>query len=215
MIPYSRIIEFSATGGVLTGIALEGPARGTLERLIITQVSGVAVAAAFSLYDRRGAIANLNDINVTASGTVTSVVTASGKAQVTFGAAHAMVPGALFDIKGSDVADYNVRHTVVTVVSPTVVVTDINYTSNGTGGYWQTAPLTRSYNPASHLVHEGNVTSGVSSKEYALRKVYHNSDVRHQHQQAPNTALWLAITPAGTGSKLWQAAYTLVSNAPI
>ena len=196
---YSRIVTVDGTAATAQCVELPTPPRGTLDRIIVTQTSGVAGAGDIAIYNRKGACSTANDINVNESGEVTVVVTSGGSAAVETDADHNLKVGNTFEIKGCDIAAYNVTHTVVEVVSATVVVTDIAYTSDGTGGLWQTLPFIPTNSPASHLVYEGSLSSG-SLQAFDIDRGYENRDNQSETMRSRNSALWAEFTPATTAT---------------
>ena len=121
---YSRIVEFSGTASTKTCVELPACPRGMLEKLVITQLTGTSAGGDFNVYDRKGACANANDLNVSLSGGVTSVANSSGQARITTDADHGLKVGDTIEVKGNTVSAYNVTHTVTVVVSATEVDTD-------------------------------------------------------------------------------------------
>ena len=196
---YSRIVEFSATTPTKTCVELPACPRGMLERLVITQLTGTSAGGDFKVYDRKGACANANDLNVSLSGGVTSVADSSGQARITTDADHGLKVGDTIEVKGNTVSAYNVTHTVTVVVSATEVDTDIAYTSGGTGGLWQTSPYLETRNPASHVVFNGTVASG-SFADYNIDRGYENRDNQSETMRARYQALWLEFEPDQTGT---------------
>lgn len=195
---YTRVVKFTGTAGQPQCVELPVPPRGVLERLIITQLNGTPGAGTVSIFDRKGACQGETDLNVDESGEVTGVTSSGGSAAVEFAADHNLQVGDTFEIKECDVAAYNVTHTVVEVTSSTVVVTDISYTSDGTGGVWQTSPFLPTNNPASHLLYEGNLASG-ELKAFDVDQSYENRDNQSETMRTRYQALWLEITPAQSG----------------
>ena len=207
---YSRIVEFSGTASTKTCVELPACPRGLLEKLVITQLTGTAAGGDFNVYDRKGACANANDLNVSLSGGVTSVGNSSGQAQITTDAAHGLKVGDTIEVKGNTVSAYNVTHTVTVVVSETEVDTDIAYTSGGTGGLWQTSPYMPTRNPASHVVFSGTVSSG-SFANHNIDRGYENRDNQSETMRARYQALWLEYEPDQTGT--FEVAITTESDA--
>lgn len=208
--PYSRSISFSTESGDPVGIRVPVPFRGTLTRLVLQRTSSTGVAASFKLYDRRGACANLVDLNVANSGTVTSVGNSSGQASVTFGSAHGLWSGDRFEIKGSSVAAYNRLHVVQTVGSPTVVVTDVAYTSAGSGGLWQTEPAVPTVHPAMHLILSDSIASDATVKDLLnLNVEYENRDNYNPVTRLASDSLWLEFDPGAADAATWELAFTV------
>lgn len=205
---YSRTVPFSATGGVSVCVELPLPMQGALSRLIITQRSGVAVTAAFTLYDRKGACSVATDLNVTGSGTVVDVATSGGFAAITTSATHSLKIGNTLEVKGSSVAAYNVTHTVTSVPSTTQVVTDIAFTAAGAGGYWQTSPYNPTMSPVTHMVLTDTKLDSADYISLVLDRPYENRDNQSITLRSRYAALWLSFLPAGTGAKTWEVAYT-------
>ena len=196
---YSRVTPFAGVTATPICVELPLPPRGTLDRIILTQLDGTPGAGTVNIYNRKGACVEEADLNVDESGVVTTVVTGSGDAQVAFTADHNLKVGLTFEIKGCDVAAYNVTHTVVTVVNATTVITDIAYTSDGTDGFWQTTPFNVTNNPASHLVYSGTIAAG-SLQAFDIDRGYENSDNQSETMRARYQALWAEVTPAETGN---------------
>lgn len=210
---YSQTVPFSAVGGVTACIELPMPTRGALSRLIITQRSGVAVTAAFTLYDRKGACSVATDLNVAGSGTVVAVVTSGGFAAITTSASHGLKVGDTIEVKGSLVAAYNVTHTVTSVPSTTQVVTNIAFTSTaGAGGYWQTSPFNPTMSPVTYMVLTDTKTDTADYISLVLDRPYENRDNQSITLRSRYAALWLSFLPAGTGAKTWEVAYTSKVN---
>lgn len=213
MTSHSQVIEFSAVGGVESCIMLPVPPRGSLERLIIKQKSGTAVASSFSVLNRRGASPIMNDMEVRVSGTVSTVVTEGGMAAVTMAAAHGLLVGETFEIKGCNVGGYNTTFTVTDILSDVKVVTNVAYISNGAGGLWQISPFIPTYDPAMHVVYSNTTVSGVVFQQFSLKLPYANEDNQNVHIRTRRSALWLSITPGGTGAKTWQLALTAIADS--
>lgn len=70
------------------------------------------------------------------NGSVTSVGNSGGFAAITTTTPHSLAVGARITVAGNSVGGYNTTHEVTSVTSTTVVVTDIAYSSAGTGGTW-------------------------------------------------------------------------------
>ena len=196
---YSRIVPFVGEAGTPVCVELPVPPRGTLDRLIITQISGTPGTGDAIIYDRKGACAGETDLNVDESGIVDSVTTAAGNASVEFTEAHNLKVGDTFEIKECDVADYNVTHTVTAVTSDVIVVTDVSYTSDGSGGVWQTSPFLPTTNPDSHIIYEGTLSSG-SMKAHDIDRSYENRDNQSETLRTRYQALWLELTPENSGN---------------
>lgn len=209
---YSRIVEFEGTASTPVCVELPTVPRGLLRRFVIKQASGTSASGAFTLYDRKGACVKATDLNVTESGTVTSVANSSGSAQITFAAATNLKVGDVIEIKGNSVSAYNVQHTIVSKTSATVFVSDVSYTSNGSGGLWQTTPFMPTYDPAMHAVYGNSVTSGAFSA-YDLYISFENRDNQSPTMRTRYQALWLEFTPSQNGT--FQAAITTESDAAV
>jgi hypothetical protein len=206
---YSRTVQFSAAGGSTVCVELPMPPRGTIDRIIITQTSGTAVNAPFKIYDRKGASSVANDINVTNSGSITSITTSSGSCLVETALDHGLIPGDTFEIKGATVTAYNTTHTVVSVTSDTEVVTDISYSSDeGAGALWQTTPFIPTVAPVTHLVVSDTKESTGDYTSFGLARPYENRDNQSPVLRSRYWALWLEITPASSGAKTWEIGYT-------
>lgn len=206
---YSKTVPFSAAGGATVCVELPMPMQGSLSRLIITQRSGVAVTAAFTLYDRKGACSVATDLNVTGAGTVVGVATSGGFASITTSAVHSLQIGNTIEVKGSSVAAYNVTHTVTSVPSTTQVVTDIAFTTAaGAGGYWQTSPYNPTMSPVTYMVLTDTKLDSADYISLVLDRPYENRDNQSVTLRSRYAALWLSFLPAGTGAKTWEVAYT-------
>lgn len=206
---YSRTVQFSAAGGSTVCVELPLPPRGTLDRIVITQTSGTAVDAPFKIYDRKGASTVANDLNVDNSGSIVSITTSSGSCLVETSAEHNLIPGDTFEIKGSSVTAYNTTHTVVSVTSDTEIVTDISYSSDeGSGALWQTSPFIPTVAPVTHLVVTATKSGASDYTSFGLARPYENRDNQTEVLRARYWALWLEITPAGSGAKTFEIGYT-------
>jgi len=180
-------------------VELPLPPRGTLDRIILTQLDGTPGAGTVNIYNRKGACSTANDLNVAESGSVVTVDNEGGMARVMFDADHNLTVGATFEVKGCSTAAYNVTHTVTTVMSSILVVTDVAYTAGGAGGLWQTPPFNATNNPASHLVYSGTIAAG-SLQAFDIDRGYENSDNQSKTMRARYQALWAEVTPAETGN---------------
>lgn len=69
---------------------------------------------------------------------VSTIGNSGGKCAITFSGVHGLSVGATFTISGNSVSGYNspTVHQVTSVTSTVAVVTNVNYTSTGTGGSW-------------------------------------------------------------------------------
>jgi hypothetical protein len=196
---YARVVAINGVSGEPLCVELPTPPRGTLERLIVTQTSGAGGASTISVYNRKGACSVAVDLNVDESGEVTDVTESSGQAAVQTSAAHNLKVGDTIEIKGCDVAAYNVTHTVTAVTSDTIVVTDISYTSDGTGGLWQTSPFMPTNNPNSHLIYTGALVSG-SLQAFDIGRGFENRDNQSETKRCRHAGLWAEFTPDVTAS---------------
>tara|TARA_R110000751_G_scaffold83600_1_gene167703 strand:- start:2756 stop:3397 length:642 start_codon:yes stop_codon:yes gene_type:complete len=196
---YSRIVTVNGTAATAQCVELPTPPRGTLDRIVVTQTSGVAGVGDITIYNRKGACSVANDIHVAESGTISTVADNGGVALVTTAADHNLIAGNTFEVKGCSQAAYNVTHTVTAVVSPTVVVTDVTFTVGGTGGLWQTSPYIPTSNPASHLIYSGSLAAG-SLQAFDIDRGYENRDNESETMRSRNTALWAEFTPATTAT---------------
>ena len=213
---YSRTVRFDATAGEPVVVELPAPPRGELCRFILQQVSSVVTAAAFAVYDRKGACSIATDREVYASGVIDTVTGDDGKAVVTFTAPHTLKVGDEFEVKGCSVSNYNTKFKVTKVLGDSVVKTDVDYTSDGAAGYWQTLPFMPTYKPVTHLVFEEDVTSGGIIKEYDLGRCYENRDNQSPTLRCRHSALWLELSPAaggeGDNSQVWEVSYTVEAD---
>ena len=195
---YSRTVAFTGVAATPICVELPLPPRGILERLIVTQVSGTPGGGTLSVYNRKGACVGEVDLNVDESGSVTASAGSPGNVLIFFAADHNLKVGDSFEVKGHTEASVNVTHEVVTVVSSTVVVTDIAFVGVGTGGVWQTSPFFPTQHPDSHLVYEGTVAAG-SLKAFDIGRGYENRDNQSETMRARHQALWMEFTPANPG----------------
>lgn len=205
---YEKTIRFAAPHGVKSAIELPAPARGVLRLLSFHQTLGAATSATFKVYDRRGACAILNDLNVEASGQVDSLTDQEGVLVITFTEPHNLVAGSVFELKGSAVAAYNTRHTVVTVVDESTIISDIAATASDSPafGMWQTLPWKPTNSPECHLVHSASIATN-EHYELALNRSYENQDNQTEVARCRNTALWLEFMPAGDVDTAWAINY--------
>lgn len=67
---------------------------------------------------------------------ITESLTTEGSTVITTAAAHGRIINDKMLVVDNSVPEYNVLHSVVEVVSPTQVLTDQSYTTDGTGGTW-------------------------------------------------------------------------------
>lgn len=207
---YSRVTRFAGVAATPVCIELPLPPRGVLEHVILTQLDGTPGAGTVTVYNRKGACSAETDLNVAESGVVTTVLTASGYASVTFTADHNLKVGDTFEIKGCTVSDYNVTHTVVSVVSSTIVVTDVAFAGNGADGFWQTSPFNPTNNPASHIVYSGTIAAG-SLQAFDIARGYANSDNQSETMRTRHQALWAEVTPTETAN--YEIAATATADA--
>lgn len=198
MAGYSRTVKFNVPGTGVACVELPCPPRGKIDRLIVTQINGTPGGGTISIYDRKGACPNEVDLNVDESGAVTSIVTNGGFVQLTTDADHNLKVGDEIEIKDCTVAAYNTIHKVTEVVSSTVVVTDVSFTSGATDGVWQSSPFIPSVNPASSLVYTNSLTSG-SLQAFDVDQHYENRDNQSETMRARHAGLWLYIDTANTG----------------
>ena len=195
---YTRVVSFKGVQGEPLCVELPLPPRGKLERLIVTQIGATSSTDTVKVYDRKGACSGATDLNVRAFGQVGTVTDDNGKAAVTFNEYHGLLPGDTFEIKGNTQPVYNVIHTVTSVSSSKIVVTDVDYTAVGNSGVWQTAPYMVTNNPASHLVYTGDLAAG-SLQDFDINRSYENRDNQSETMRSRYQALWLDITPAAAG----------------
>lgn len=214
---YSKTVEFSIAAGTVKCIELPAAPRGFIKRLVATQLSGTAIGATFKIFDRKGASIAANDVEVAASGIITAYATEGGKVKFTTDGAHLLAPGNIIEIKNSPNAAFNTQHTVTTIVSDTVFVTDIDYgtpTPIGTPNpkvLYQTLPLLPTQKPVTHLVATGTIVSGTDLVLLDLDLPYENRDNQNV-SRTRNTALWLEFTTAGSGAaSTWQVSITTES----
>jgi len=207
----SEALQITLTGGVANCIPLPAPPRGKLDRLVLKQVTGTAVAATFSIFSRRGACSRANDI-VVSSGTLATVTNSGGKALLTFVEARQLVQGAKLLVKGCSVSGYNREHSVTGVVSDTQVLTDVDYSADGAGGFWQISPQPALLDPVMYLVHSGSVVANTPLIALGLQRAYENSDIR-DISGVRTTCLWLELTPEGSGSQTWQVAISTLADS--
>lgn len=214
---YSKTVEASVTGGIANCVELPMPPHGILDRLIIKQTSGVDVSFDFKVYSRKGACERAADLHVNA-GEVTAVADNGGQAQLTltqtqyYPYGYELAVGDKLYVKGSNVAAYNVVHTIQSVDSATEFTTDISYTSGiTTNGIWQDSEpqVYARREPDMFLVLDTTSgTSGNPSKSFDIERAYENEDNQDVTKRTAKTALWMDLTPGGTGSKTFEIGYT-------
>ena len=214
---YSRVVEASVTGGVSNCIEIPVPPRGVLERIIVKQTAGTDVDFDFVVYNRKGACPSAIDLHVN-GGAVTAVVTNGGSVQLTitttqtYPYGHELVVGDKLYVKGTNVASYNVVHTIVSVESATLVTTDITYSSAiTTAGVWQDSvpQVYKRNDPTMHIVNESTTgIAGNASAIFDLERTYENADNQDITARRLATSLWVDLQPAGSGSKTFEVAYT-------
>jgi hypothetical protein len=213
---YSRVVPFSIICGTPACIELPAPPRGVLERLIITQKSGDPEAAIINVYDRKGACVAANDLNVTESGLVATIGNDTGFTAVAFSADHHLIVGNQIEIKGSDVTGYNTDHLIVEVADTDIVITDVVYTANGTGGLWQTLPFNPTNKPITHLMLTANVTSGEDLVLFDIHRAYENKDNQSETMRCRHSSLWLEfLTVGAVDPSDWEVAYTCQADTVI
>lgn len=205
----SRIVQFTAICGTPTAVELPAPPRGSLERVIFTQVDGELEAATCNIYDRRGACLVANDLNVSNSGDIVAVNESAGFVAITTAAAHALAVGDVIELKGLTTPTYNTEHTVTEIINETEVVTDVAYVSDESAGLWQTRPNSPTYAPVTHLVYTFTKASDADYTAFNLNRVYENSDNYTLELRTRRTALWLEVLTVGAAEPLkFQIAYT-------
>jgi len=215
---YSRVVEATVTGGVSNCVELPVPPRGVLERVIIKQTSGTDVDFDFVVYNRKGACPTGIDLHVN-GGAVTAVADNGGDAQLTltttqtYPYGYDLAVGDKIYVKGTNVAAYNVVHTVASVDSTTQVTTDITYSSAiTTNGVWQDSePQVYNRNdPTMHIVNESTTgTAGNASANFDLERTYENADNQDITARRLATALWVDLQPAGSEADIkYEIAYT-------
>jgi hypothetical protein len=213
---YSRVVPFSIICGTPACIELPAPPRGVLERLIITQKDGDPEAAIINVYDRKGACIAASDLNVTESGTVITYGVGGATTTVLFTADHNLQVGNQFEIKGSGRAEYDVIHTVTSVVNPTTVVTDVSFTDETSGGRWQTLPFNPTNKPITHLMLTANVTSGEDLVLFDIHRAYENKDNQSETMRCRHSSLWLEfLTEGEVDPSDWEVAYTCQADTVI
>jgi hypothetical protein len=236
MTVYARTTEFEAESGVPTCVVLPTPGRGRLDHFVIQQVleGGDDDGYSFRIYDRKGACQNASDLH-TLNGEVDDVTSGEGgKCVIQTVGAHNLSPGDTIELKHVTVADQseseivheaagiNVTHTVTAILSEDSVLTDVNFTVNGLGGRWQTTPEV--YATDSPVVHQLFPTGTADAETVAasaggvyvsdeIDKHYENQDNQDVYARRVATALYLEITPAGSGTKSFRINMSLQSLA--
>lgn len=217
---YSRVVEASVTGGVSNCIELPVPPRGILDRIVVKQTDGASEDFDFIVYNRKGACPTGNDLHVNA-GTVTSIGTNGGATQLTividqvYPYGHVLAVGDEIYVKGTDVAAYNIVHTVTSIdnAGGTLITTSgVAYSSAGTGGYWQdnTPQVFPRHDPTMHLVSASTTgTAGNASANFDMNRTYENDDNQDFTKRTQAQALWLDLVPGGTGAKTFEVAVTV------
>ena len=214
---YSRVVEATVTGGAANCIELPMPPRGILERLIVKQTAGANVDFDYVVYNRKGACATGIDLHVN-GGAVTTVVTDGGNCKLTitttqaYPYGYALAVGDTLYVKGTNVAAYNVVHTVTAVNSATEIVTDVTYSSAiTTDGVWQDSvpAVYRRNDPTMNIVNANTTgTSGNASAAFDMERTYENADNQDETSRRRATALWVDLSPEGSSSKTFEIAYT-------
>jgi len=203
---YTKHVEFSIAAGTVKCIELPAVPRGSVKRLVITQVNGTAIGATVKINDRKGASVAANDIEVKDAGEITAYADVSGSVRFTTAAPHALNPGDTIAIKNCPNALFNTTHTVTSIVSDTQFVTDVAYgtpTAIGTPNpkvLYQTTPFLPTQKPVTHLIYSGTVVSGTDLAVLNLDIPYENRDNQSSVSRIRNTALWLEFTTTGSGA---------------
>ncbi len=206
---YSKEQRLSTVGAALALFELDAPMRGTLNRFLLKQLTGVAAGFTYALYCRRGASSIANDLN-TPAGLVSTVGNGSSHALVTTAAAHGLKIGDRVVIKGTTQSGYNTTHVVATVPSSVTFTTDVAYGSAATGGFWQVETNPLLGDSDSYLILDrGTVNSGAAAKLFGVEYDYENRDVQSVTARRRATKMYLEITPGGTGAKTHEVAYTV------
>jgi len=209
---YSREYKFSV-------LAAENPAcleiplpyRGTLQRLIVKQLTGAATDYSGQLFDRKLACANGVDRN-TRNGTVTALANnGSGFFRITLGVGHGLLPSNIIYIKGTgNVAVDGLLHTITGFTATTVDVSTAFAGATGSG-FWQTKWLEVSsydnfefYDPEAHLIHEFAAPgAGVTLKEQGVEVDYQNRDNQDRTARRSHSAIYLELTMASPVDSDW------------
>ncbi len=213
---YSRdVVAESVPAGEPFCIVLPAPMRGALDRLIVKQTTGDDDGYSFNLYDRKGACVGASDLHTT-NGEVTAITEGGGTKALIEAEAHELTLGATIEVKGSDVTSYNTTHTVIEIVSEDTVLTDIDYTADGSGGRWQTTPeVYATRNPVIHvLLGPISVAGGGSGlyQNFNVGQSYENRDNQNLTARRRASALYLEITTVDVGDKNFEIAYTVDPN---
>lgn len=214
---YSKTVEAAVTGGIANCIELPMPPHGILDRIIVKQTAGAAVSYDFKVYARKGACERAADLYVNAGG-VTAVANNGGQVQLTLSQdqyypyGYELAVGDELYVKGTNVSGYNLVHTIQSVDSATEFTTDISYTSGiTTDGIWQDS-VPKVYprrDPVMSLVLDTvSGTSGNASANFDIERAYENEDNQDVTKRTAKTALWLDLTPAGSGDKTFEIGYT-------
>jgi hypothetical protein len=216
---YSRVVPFSIICGTPACVELPAPPRGVLERLIITQKSGDSEDAVINVYDRKGACIAANDLNVTESGQIASILEfgiTGGRIGIVFSNEHHLIVGDQIEIKNSDIPQYNTIQQVTEVYSATEVVANATYYGDGTGGLWQTLPFNPTNKPITHLVLTANVTEGVDLVLFDIHRAYENKDNQSETMRCRHSSLWLEfLTVGAVEPSEWEVAYTCRADTVI
>jgi len=215
---YTKTVDFSIAAGTVKCIELPTVPRGKIKRVVITQVSGTAIAATVRIYDRKGASVAANDIETADAGIITAYANSGGSVQFTTEVAHGLSPGDVIEIKNCPNAAFNVDHTVVSITSSTQFVTDIAYgtpTAIGTPNpkvLYQTKPFLTTQKPVTHLLYSASISSGTDLAALDLDISFENRDNQSSVSRTRNSALWLDFTTAGSGAaSTWQVSITTES----
>ncbi len=220
---YSRVVAFSGSSAVVTSLELPAPTNGVLERVIIIQTNPtVAVGSGtFKIYDRKSACIGLTDLNVKASGTVSSVTTSNiGVITLVSSASHNLGAGDTFFIKDCADTTYNLNYQVTAVNSSTsVTISPLTGTpadsSSASSGVWQTHPFNTRTSPVTNLIYSGTLTAGVTFQQFNLGRSYENKDNQDINLRSRHTGFWLEFTPAALSPAVtldWEIAYTSKKN---
>jgi len=220
---YSRVVAFYGSSAAVTSLELPAFTNGSLERVIIIQTNpSVAVGSgSFKIYDRKAACIGLTDLNVKASGTVSSVSTSStGVITLVSNISHNLGIADTFFIKDCADPAYNLDYQVTAINSNTsVTISPVGGTpansSTASSGVWQTYPFDARTSPATNLIYSGTITAGVTFQQFSLGRAYENKDNQDINLRCRHTGLWLEFTPATlspVATLNWEIAYTCKKN---
>jgi hypothetical protein len=218
---YSKIVSFEVICGTPAFFELPAPPRGVLERVIVTQTSGDLEEADLNIYDRKGACSPAVDLNVAHFGVVVDISDSSGFTLLETDDDHDLRVGEQIELKNSSQDNYNVVHTITSVVSSNEVVTDIVFTIPGSTPVnvpilWQSKPFDPTTAPITHLVYSATKLNSADYTQFDINRAYENKDNQSETMRCRHSALWLEVLTVGAAETLkFEIAYTCRADATI